>query len=82
MPDNKFNEKFKRNIKNLLNHKESCKNWKTLGYESEKNCIYGKKKKEKGTSLEYQLIKSYEKELKKEKHKERYGKSLQKRYST
>ena len=48
----------------------------------EKNCIYGKKKKEKGTSLEYQLIKSYEKELKKEKHKGRYGKSLQKRYST
>jgi len=50
--------------------KDKCKNWKKLGYKSEKDCSsYGKKKKK--TAIEYQLEKTMDKQT---------GKDLQKKY--
>ena len=50
--------------------KEKCKEWKSMGYKSKKDCTsYGKKKKK--TALEYQLEKTMDKQT---------GKDLQKKY--
>jgi hypothetical protein len=55
---------------NALKTNAKCKNWKKLGYKSEKDCSsYGKKKKK--TAIEYQLEKTMDKQT---------GKDLQKKY--
>ena len=47
--------------KSKMPSKSKCKNWKKLGYKSEKDCTsYGKKKKK--TAIEFQLEKTMEKQ--------------------